>query len=139
MRALTGAEEERARRLHAEAFVFAAHTDFIAGVSEGRSRGEKAVAGRRQLPLLRAGGVKAVCEHVAGDTPYFATFAFRNIRPLQPTKFALQALDYWHSELEETPGWRLVQDVSDFQRAEQAGEVAIVLAEIGRASCRGRV
>jgi hypothetical protein len=33
------------------------------------------VAGRRQLPLLRAGGVKAVCEHVAGDTPYFSTFA----------------------------------------------------------------
>jgi len=128
MRTLSAAEEERARRLHAEAFVFAAHTDFIAGVSEGRSRGEVGVAGRLHLPLLRAGGVKAVCEHVAGDTPYFSTFAFRNIRPLQPTKFALQALDYWHSELEETPGWRLVQDVSDFQRAEQAGEVAIVLA-----------
>src|SRR4029453_17983723 len=82
MRTLSAAEEERARRLHAEAFVFAGHTDFIAGVSEGRSRGEKGVAGRRQLPLLRAGGVKAVCEHVAGGTAYFSTFAFRNIRPL---------------------------------------------------------
>jgi membrane dipeptidase len=128
MRTLSAAEEERARRLHAEAFVFAAHTDFIAGVSEGRSRGETRVAGRRQLPLLRAGGVKAVCEHVAGDTPYFSTFAFRNIRPLQPTKFALQALDYWHSELEETPDWHLVRDAGDFRRAEQAGKVAVVLA-----------
>ena len=126
MRALTSAEEERARRLHAEAFVFAAHTDFIAGVSEGRTRGEKGVAGRRQLPLLRSGGVKAVCEHVAGDTPYFSTFAFRNVRPLQPTKFALQALDYWYSELAETPDWHLVLDGADFRRAELAGKVAIV-------------
>ncbi len=126
MRALSAAEEERARRLHAEAFVFAAHTDFIAGVSEGRSRGEKGVAGRRQLPLLRAGGVKAVCEHVAGDTPYFSTFAFRNIRPLQATKFALQALDYWYSELEETPDWQLVLEAGDFRRAERAGKVAVV-------------
>ena len=103
-----------------------AHTDFIAGVSEGRSRGEKRVAGRRQLPLLRSGGVKAVCEHVAGDTPYFLTFAFRNIRPLQPTKFALQALDYWYSELEETPDWQLVLEAGDFRRAERAGKVAVV-------------
>jgi membrane dipeptidase len=126
MRSLSAAEEERARRLHDEAFVFAAHTDFIAGVSEGRSRGEKGVAGRRQLPLLRAGGVKAVCEHVAGDTPYFSTFAFRNVRPLQPTKFALQALDYWYSELEETADWHLVLEAEDFRRAAQAGKVAIV-------------
>ncbi len=106
--------------------MFAAHTDFIAGVSEGRSRGERGVAGRRQLPLLRAGGVKAVCEHVAGDTPYFSTFAFRNIRPLQPTKFALQALDYWYSELAETPAFRLVLRADDFRRAEQNGQVAVV-------------
>ena len=128
MRTLSAGEEERARRLHAEAFVFAGHTDFIAGVSEGRTRGETGVAGRRQLPLLRAGGVKAVCEHVAGDTPYFSTFAFRNIRPLQPTKFALQALDYWHAELAETPDWHLVLDAADFGRAERAGQVAIVFA-----------
>ena len=83
MRPLTPDEEARAQRLHAEAFVFAAHTDFIAGVSEGRSRGERAVASRLQLPLLRAGGVKAVCEHVAGDTPYFSTLAFRNIRCME--------------------------------------------------------
>ncbi|HYB41441.1 MAG TPA: membrane dipeptidase, partial [Candidatus Methylomirabilis sp.] len=127
MRSLSTAEEERARRIHAEAFVFAAHTDFIAGVSEGRSRGETGVAGRRQLPLLRAGGVKAVCEHVAGDTPYFSTFAFRNVRPLQPTKFALQALDYWHAELAETPDWHLVLEAGDFGRAERAGKVAVVL------------
>src|SRR5262245_62046914 len=126
MRTLSAALEDRARRLHAEAFVFAAHTDFIAGVSEGRSRGEKGVAGRRQLPLLREGGVKAVCEHVAGDTPYFSTFAFRNVRPLSPTKFALQALDYWYAELEETPDWHLVLEADDFRRAEQAGKVAIV-------------
>ena len=126
MRGLSEAEEERARHLHAEAFVFAAHTDFIAGVSEGRSRGERGVAGRLQLPLLRQGGVKAVCEHVAGDTPYFSTLAFRNVRPLQPTKFALQALDYWHAELEETPDWRLVLAGDDFRRAEREGRVAVV-------------
>jgi membrane dipeptidase len=126
MRSLSSAEEERARGLHAEAFVFAAHTDFIAGVSEGRSRGETGVAGRRQLPLLRAGGVKAVCEHVAGDTPYFSTFAFRNVRPLQPTKFALQALDYWYSELDDTPDWHLVLEAADFRRAERAGQVAVI-------------
>jgi membrane dipeptidase len=126
--ALSAAEEERARRLHAEAYVFAAHTDFIAGISEGRTRGERGVAGRRQLPLLRAGGVKAVCEHVAGDTPYFSTFAFRNIRPLHPVKFALQALDAWHAELDETPDWRLVLDADDFGRAEQERRVAVVFA-----------
>jgi membrane dipeptidase len=127
VRRLSEAEEERARRLHAEAFVFAAHTDFIAGVSEGRSRGERGVAGRLQLPLLRRGGVKAVCEHVAGDTPYFSTFAFRNVRPLQPTKFALQALDCWHAELAETPDWKLVLEAGDFRRAEAEGRVAVVL------------
>ena len=126
MRPLSEPEEQRARRLHAEAYVFAAHTDFIAGVSEGRSRGERAVAARRQLPLLRAGGVKAVCEHVAGDTPYFSTFAFRNVRPLQPTKFALQALDYWHAELGESPEWRLVLEAEDFRAAEREGRVAVV-------------
>jgi membrane dipeptidase len=126
MRALSGAEEERARRLHAESYVFAAHVDFIAGVSEGRTRGERGVAARRQLPLLRAGGVKAVCEHVAGDTPYFSTLAFRNIRPLQPTKFALQALDYWHAELEESPEWRLALGRDDFRAAEREGRVAVV-------------
>jgi len=125
-RPLSETEEGRARRLHGEAFVFAAHTDFIAGVSEGRSRGERGVAARLHLPLLRAGGVKAVCEHVAGDTPYFSTFAFRNIRPLQPTKFALQALDYWHAELAETGDWRLVLDGEDFRRAEHEGRVAVV-------------
>ena len=127
MRALTDDEEARARRLHAEAFVFAAHTDFIAGVSEGRSRGERGVASRLQLPLLRAGGVKAVCEHVAGDTPYFSTLAFRNIRPLQPTKFALQALDHWHAEMAESPEWQLVLSSGDFRRASEAGRVAVVL------------
>lgn len=106
--------------------MFAAHTDFIAGVSEGRSRGERGVATRLQLPLLRAGGVKAVCEHVAGDTPYFSTFAFRNIRPLQPTKFALQALDYWYAELAESPQWRLALGADDFRRAERDGQVAVV-------------
>lgn len=106
--------------------MFAAHTDFIAGVSEGRSRGERGVASRLQLPLLRAGGVKAVCEHVAGDTPYFSTFAFRNIRPLQPTKFALQALDYWYAELAESRDWRLVLGADDFRRAEHDGQVAVV-------------
>ncbi|MBI2207766.1 MAG: membrane dipeptidase [Candidatus Rokubacteria bacterium] len=123
---LSPAEEDRARRLHAESYVFAAHTDFIAGVSEGRTRGERGVAAKRQLPLLRAGGVKAVCEHVAGDTPYFATFAFRNIRPLAATKFALQALDYWHAELEESDGWRLVLEAADFRRAERESRVAVV-------------
>jgi membrane dipeptidase len=107
--------------------VFAAHTDFIAGVSEERSRGERGVAERLHLPILRAGGVKAVCEHVAGDTPYFSTFAFRNIRPLQPTKFALQALDYWHAELAETPDWRLVLAADDFRHAEREGRIAVVL------------
>jgi membrane dipeptidase len=128
MQRLSPDQEERARRLHAEAFVFAAHTDFIAGVSEGRTRGERGVAGRLQLPVLRAGGVKAVCEHVAGDTPYFSTFAFRNLRPLHPIKFALQALDYWHAELAETPDWRLVLDADDFDAAEREGRVAIVFA-----------
>src|SRR5207245_24067 len=80
----------------------------------------------RPLPLLRAVGVKAVCEHVAGDTPYFSTFAFRNVRPLQPTKFALQALDYWYSELEETPDWHLVLEAADFRRAERNRKVAVV-------------
>ena len=124
---LSQAGEARARRLHAAAFVFAAHTDFIAGISEGRSRGETGVAGRLQLPVLRAGGVTAVCEHVAGDTPYFSTLAFRNIRPLQPTKFALQALDYWYSEVAETPDWLIVQRAEDFRRAEREGKIALVL------------
>ena len=123
---LSAADDERARRLHAESYVFAAHTDFIAGVSEGRTRGERGVAAKRQLPLLRAGGVKAVCEHVAGDTPYFATYAFRNIRPLAATKFALQALDYWHAELAESDAWRLVLDAGDFRRAEREGRVGVV-------------
>jgi len=90
VRRLTADEEARARRLHANVFVFTGRTDVIAGVSEGRSCGERAVASQFEVPLLRAGGVKAVCEHVAGDSPYFSTLALRNVRPLRPTKFALQ-------------------------------------------------
>jgi len=39
------------------------------------------------------------------------------VRPLQPTKFALQALDYWYSELDETSDWHLVLEAEDFRRA----------------------
>lgn len=124
---LSEVDEVRARELHAEAFVFAAHVDFIAGISEGRTRGETGVASRLQLPVLMAGGVKAICEHVAGDTPYFSTFAFRNTRPLHPTKFALQALDYWSSEVAETSDWLIVRHAADFRRAEREGKVAVVL------------
>ena len=65
--------------------------------------------------------------YVAGDTPYFATLAFRNTRPLNATKFALQALDHWYAEAAETPDWLIVERAEDFRRAEREGRVAVVL------------
>ena len=116
---------EEAARLHAETVVIAAHTDICPDVAKRRAAGEHQVMQRRHLPGLRQGGVTAVCDHVAGDTPYLVEFPFRNTHADNKLKWALQAIEAMHREAEESPDeLTIATDVDQIRSAKRDGKVA---------------
>jgi membrane dipeptidase len=120
-------DEERIRALHRDSTVIAAHTDYIADVVERRSRGERGVIVQRHLAILKQGGVDVICEHVGGDTAYFAGFPFRSMFPQDPLRYALQAIEYMYAEIEESEGQLLLATtVDDIQHAKGMGKLAVV-------------
>ena len=123
-----GSDEERIRALHRDSIVIAGHTDYIADVVERRSRGEREVIVRCHLPTLKQGGVDVICEHVGGDTAYFAGFPFRSMVPQDPLRYALQAIDYMYAEIEESEGQlTLATTADDILHAKEKEKVAVVL------------
>ncbi len=122
-----GYDKERIQALHRKSVVIAGHTDYIADVVERRSRGEHGVIVRRHLPILKQGGINVICEHLGGDTAYFAGFPFRSMIPQDPLRYALQAIDYMYAEIEESKGQLLLATtVDDIQHAKDTGKVAVV-------------
>jgi len=120
---------EEAVRLHAEAVVIAAHTDICPDVAKRRAAGERQVMQGRHLPGLRSGGVTAVCDHVAGDTPYLVEFPFRNTHADNKLKWALQAIEAMHREAEESPEELIIAtDVDQIRTAKRDGKVAVILS-----------
>lgn len=120
---------EDAARLHADAIVIAAHTDICPDVAKRRAAGARRVMADRHLPGLVAGGVTAVCDHVAGDTPYLVEFPFRNTSAANRLKWALQAIEAMRREAEESPEELVIATtVEEIRSAKRDGKVAVVLA-----------
>lgn len=118
-----------ASRLHADAVVIAAHTDICPDVAKRRAAGAQRVIADRHLPGLIAGGVTAVCDHVAGDTPYLVEFPFRNTNAANKLKWALQAIEAMHREAEESPDALVIATtVEEIWSAKRDGKVAVVLS-----------
>lgn len=120
---------EEAARLHANAVVVAAHTDICPDVAKRRAAGARGVMVDRHLPGLIAGGVTAVCDHVAGDTPYLIEFPFRNTDATNKLKWAIQAIEAMHREAEEAPEALVVATtVDEIRAAKRDGRVAVILS-----------
>lgn len=120
---------EGAARLHADAIVVAAHTDICPDVAKRRAAGARRVMAERHLPGLLSGGVTAVCDHVAGDTPYLVEFPFRNTNAANKLKWAVQSIEAMHREAEESPDQLVIATtVEEIRAAKRDGRVAIVLS-----------
>lgn len=119
---------EHARRLHDQSLVFAIHTDMCPDVARRQRAGEEAVLANRHLPVLREGGITAVCEHVAGDAPYLIDFPFRNTMAANRLKFALQGIEAMYIEADSSPDDVVIATSAQMIRnAKKEGKVAIVL------------
>ncbi|MBI3976796.1 MAG: membrane dipeptidase [Chloroflexi bacterium] len=117
-----------ARRLHEEAIVVAAHTDLCPDVAMRQRRRESSVLANRYLPIIRQGGITAVCDRVAGDAPYHMDFPFRNTLAANRLKFALQSIEVMYREEESTPDLVVVaKTVDDIAAAKRSGKLAVVL------------
>lgn len=116
-----------AAALHHDAVVVAAHTDFSPDLAQRRSSGETGVFSARYAPLLRRGGISAICEHVAGDAPYLVEYPFRNTRAADRLKFALQGAAMMHKEADESADSMLLATrVEHVHRAKREGRVAVI-------------
>ena len=57
----------RASEVHRGSIVIAGHTDICPDIGKRQRAGEQRVFATRHAPVLREGGITAVCDHVAGD------------------------------------------------------------------------
>ena len=125
---------ERAAALHARAVVVAGHTDFCPDVAKRQRSGETAVLARRHLPVLRKGGISAICDHVAGDAPYLIEFPFRNTLAADRLKFGLQGVEAMHREAAAAPDLiRVAVSADHIRQAKEEGRLAVVLCLEGAA------
>lgn len=116
-----------AAALHREAVVVAAHTDFSPDLAQRRAGGETGVFSARYAPLLRRGGITAICEHIAGDAPYLVEYPFRNTRAAGRLKFALQAAAMMHTEAQESvDSMLLATSVEHIRQAKREGRIAVI-------------
>lgn len=134
---LTKSQEDEALEIHQKATVVAMHTDFIGDVSERRYKGEKEVMARRHLPVLKKGGISAICDHVIGDT--FESNCFptpillRTFRPVKSyavtsSKHGFRLADYMISDVEESHEDIFVANsVEDVKKAKREGKLALFL------------
>jgi membrane dipeptidase len=113
--------------LHRDATVVAAHTDFSPDLAQRRASGETGVFSARYAPILRRGGISAICEHIAGDAPYLVEYPFRNTRAADRLKFALQGAAMMHKEAEESAdSMLLATSVEQVHQAKREGRIAVI-------------
>jgi len=128
----------RASELHHDAIVIAGHTDICPDVGKRQRAGERGVFAARHAPVLRSGGITAVCDHVAGDARYHIDFPFRNIQGTNRLKFAVQAIDAMYRDAEASPETMLVvMTADDIVRAKREGKIAVVLCLEGASPIEG--
>ena len=131
----------RARQIHADTLVCAAHTDLVGDVVERHSRGEQHVLGRRHAADFRGGGIRCVSEHVVGDTFETQSFPTRQLlhafyggRLYNPSmlKHSLTNLSYMLADLNESwSDFGPANSVAEIRAHAAAGRIAMVLCTQG--------
>lgn len=127
---LTNADKERASKLHQEAIVVDAHSDYPIHLLRERRRGNRGVILHNHLPNLRRGGVSVEVVTVGGD------FVLGSMDFRHPTT-VFEAIDSLHVEIEECPEHlKLIRQAKDLEQVKKGGPVGLLLALEG-ASCVG--
>ena len=112
--------------VHRNAIVVAAHTDIIASDSYyWRIKGETRVMERRHVPLLKAGGITVIGEHVGGDAPY--GYIPPTLPYSTPLHRARRGIDYAYMEAKERTSSGVATRVEDIHQAKKEGKIAVVL------------
>ena len=112
--------------VHRNAIVVAAHTDIIASDSHyWRIKGETRVMERRHVPLLKAGGITVIGEHVGGDAPY--GYIPPTLPYTTPLHRAMRGIDYAYMEAKERTSIVVATRVEDIHQAKKEGKIAVVL------------
>lgn len=115
-------------RLHRNATVVDAHSDYALQVLRERLRGKTHVMEKQHLPKLRAGGVKVEVHTVGGD------FVLSGIDCRDP-RTVLRVFDCIHCEVAESPHhFALVRQKKDFDDIIKKGKIALLLALEGAAA-----
>jgi len=118
----------QALRIHQDAIVIAGHTDICPDVAKRQRSGETGSFVARHAPVLRKGGISAVCDHVAGDAQYLIDFPFRNTLAANRLKFGLQGVEAIYREQQASPNdVSVATTVDEIVRAKAEGKVAIVI------------
>jgi|DewCreStandDraft_5_1066085.scaffolds.fasta_scaffold00028_72 membrane dipeptidase len=116
---LSAAQEERARRLHAESLVLDAHVVTMLAVAGGsRSLGQRSDQGHCDLPRFREGGVNA------------AFFSLFTGGPRQPTPLRrfMQLVDLFYAECEQNRDQMVfARSAGEIEAAWRAGKFAAVM------------
>jgi membrane dipeptidase len=123
---LTDAQEERAMRLHKEAFVVDTHCDTLMqflpqpwGSPPARKLGERSERGHIDLPRMIEGGV--TCQT-------FAIFTGRRAIVPEAPLMAMKMVDQFYSEIEANPEIVAVTSHDEIVAAKKAGKVCGLLS-----------
>lgn len=112
-------DQQAIAQLHKSAYILDAHSDNFNDVVWRRNAGERQVLERRHLPEMRAGNVSAVIMCHAPEPVYW---------PYSALPRALQLLGAGLQDLAESPQvFRIVREAADFDRAKEAGQVAVMI------------
>lgn len=123
-------EENSDSEQDSNTYTILAHTDYAVDVGESRSRGLVRVMARKHIPVIRAGGVDVICDHVGGDTRLFSTFPIQMLLSSStPLERALHNIECMFEEESESPEqFSIIRSFSDIRNAKEAGKLGVILS-----------
>lgn len=124
----SGGERPDPGALHRDAFVFDGHNDMALRLLDGADPRQRAPSAHLDLPRMREGGL---------DGGIFAVWVDPGAP--DPRERTLDRVGRTREIVEETPGLRLVLSPSELERAEDEGDVAVVLGVEGAYAVRDQL